>query len=71
MLEIVTVLPLLVVGVNTITGLSCVLSFVEADDPLMTKSTVSPAATACVKEYGYDTLYVIVCGPNFAVLSCN
>lgn len=68
MLEIVTVLPPLVVGVNTITGSSCVLSFVDADAPLMTKSIVSPAATACVKEYGYDTPYVIVCGPNFAVL---
>ena len=48
MLEIVTVLPPLVVGVNTITGFSCVLSLVDEDVPLMTKSIVSPAATACV-----------------------
>ena len=67
MLEIVTVLPPLVVGVNTITGSSCVLSFVDADDP-HDKINRIPAATACVKEYGYDTPYVIVCGPNFAVL---
>ena len=68
MLEIVTVLPPLVVGVNTITGFNWVLSLVEEDVPLMTKSIVSPAATACVNEYGYDTPYVMVCGPNFAVL---
>ena len=68
MLEIVTVLPPLVVGVNTITGSSCVLSFVARLDPSIIKSITSPAATACVNEYGYDTPYVIVCGPNFAVL---
>ena len=68
MLEIVTVLPPLVVGVNTITGSSCVLSFVTRLDPSIIKSITSPAATACVNEYGYDTPYVIVCGPNFAVL---
>ena len=68
MLEIVTVLPPLVVGVNTITGSSCVLSVVARLDPSIIKSITSPAATACVNEYGYDTPYVIVCGPNFAVL---
>jgi hypothetical protein len=60
MLEMVTVLPPLVVGVNTITGFNCVLSFVAALVPLITKSIVSPAATACVNEYGYDTPYVMV-----------
>ena len=68
MLEIVTVLPPLVVGVKTITGFNCVLSFVTVLVPSITKSMVSPDATACVNEYGYDTPYVMVWGPNFTVL---
>jgi hypothetical protein len=51
----VTLPPPVVVGVNTITGFNCVLSFVVLEVPLILKSMTSPATTANPDaEYGYD-----------------
>ena len=55
-------------GVNTITGSSCVCRSwrqMTHHDKNQSYPLLPPPV---VKEYGYDTSYVIVCGPNFAVL---
>ena len=61
-------LPLpVVVGVNTITGSSCVLLFVLPCVRPMIKSIVSPAETSCVNAYGYDVDTDIACAPKMLV----